>query len=293
MNSTHLRRLTMVLCLTGTTFMLAHSINAFVEYERAVIPSAAPSGPPGGESSPAPTETSETSTQFADHIKNSGLFALPTSPGWSPETGHAAVPPKPPLDVGKKVRLLGTILRDHGGSAILEDIASKQQILFHLHEEIPDIGEIRSITREGIVISQDGQEELLTLAILSGESASSAPSTPNAPLKPFAPPLKRTLDRRAVAEAVNDPVQLMMQAHAVPYLTHGILNGFRLDFVLPAGFFDKAGFQYGDVIQRVNGSDIRDPGRLLSIFKQLIDERIVKVDVVRYGQPTTLTYELR
>jgi general secretion pathway protein C len=293
MNSTHFRRLMMVLCVTGAIFMLAHSINAIVEYELAVIPSATPAGPSGGESPPAPTETSETSTQFAAHIKNSGLFQLPTSPVWSAETGHAAAPPKPPLDVGKKVRLLGTILRDHGGAAILEDIASKQQTLFHLHEEIPDVGEIRSVTREGIVIGQDDQEELLPPAILSGEPASFPPSTPNSPLKPFAPPLKRTLDRREVADAVNDPTQLMMQGHAVPYLINGALNGFRLDFVLPAGFFDKAGFQYGDVIQRVNGSDIRDPGRLLGIFKQLVDERIVKVDVVRHGQPTTLTYELR
>jgi general secretion pathway protein C len=283
----------MILCIAGTTFLLAHSINAVIEYELAVIPSATPSGPPGGDSSLAPTETSETSTQFAEHIKNSGLFALPASPGWSPETGHAAVPPRPPLDVGKKIRLLGIILRDQGGAAILEDIVSKQQTLFHLHDQILNVGEIRSVTREGIVIGQDDQEELLPLAIVSDESAHPLPSAPSPLPKPFAPPLKRTLDRREVADAVSEPAKLMLQGHAVPFFTNSTLNGFRLDFVLPSGFFDKAGFQYGDVIQRVNGIEIRDPGKLLSIFKQLIDERIVKVDMVRHNQPTTLTYELR
>lgn len=94
-------------------------------------------------------------------------------------------------------------------------------------------------------------------------------------------------------EAVKDPSKLLLQAHAVPYIQNGALQGFRLDFVNPSGFFDKAGFQYGDVIQRINGVEIRDPGRLLGMFNQVVNERTVKVDVVRAAQNTTLTYELR
>ena len=111
--------------------------------------------------------------------------------------------------------------------------------------------------------------------------------------QPFAPLQKRTLDRREVIAAVSDPTKLMMQAHAVPYIKNGILNGFRLDFVAQASFFDKAGFQYGDVIQRINGVEIRDPGRLLNSFQQVVNERTVKVDIIRATQNTTLTYELR
>ena len=290
MKSTRIRRLLIALYLVGATFVLAHSINAFVENELSVIPSADPVLPATIDASPA---SAETSLQLADRIKNSGLFQLPAHPVGSTGPADVAAPPKPPLDVGKKLRLLGTIVRLHGESAIIEDIASKRQALFHLHEVIPDIGEIRSITREGIVIGQDDREELLQPAILSGNPATPLPSAPSTQPKPFAPPSKRTLDRREVADAVSDPAKLMMQAHAVPYVTHGTINGFRLDFVLPSGFFDKAGFQYGDVIQRVNGIDIHDPGRLLSMFKQVVNERIVKVDVVRNSQPTTLTYELR
>jgi general secretion pathway protein C len=47
------------------------------------------------------------------------------------------------------------------------------------------------------------------------------------------------------------------------------------------------------MIQRINGMDVKDPGKLWTLFQQLRDERTVKVDLVRSNQPTTLTYEIR
>lgn len=294
-HSTRLRRAAlMILAVTGATLALAHSINAIVEHQLAVIPSAESATLAPGEPSLAGDDDSP---QFVDSIKNSGLFELPISPSqtWSAESGFAAAPPKPPLEAAKKVRLLGVVLGDRHDSAVLEDVASKQQSLFHLHEEIPEVGEIRSITREGILIGQDDQEEWLPLTTPSEDPAHPVSPTyaPPPPPKPFAPTIKRILDRREAAQAVGDPSQLMQQAHIVPFLKNGAFQGFRFDFVLPAGFFDKAGFQYGDVIQRVNGVEIHDPEKMLTIFKQLLDERTVKVDVVRHNRPTTVTYELQ
>ncbi|MCA1958678.1 MAG: hypothetical protein LDL14_09145 [Nitrospira sp.] len=285
----------MILAVTGISLVLAHSINAIVEHQLTVIPSAESAALVAGEPSLAGDDGSP---QFVDSIKNSGLFELPISPissTRSTEPGFAAEPPKPPLEAAKKVRLLGVVLGEHHDSAVLEDLASKQQSLFHLHEEIPEVGEIRFITRGGIVIGQGDQEELLPLTMPSEDPAHSASPTYTPPLPPqsFAPAIKRILDRREAAQAVGDPSQLMQQAHIVPFLKNGAFQGFRFDFVLPAGFFDKAGFQYGDVIQRVNGVEIRDPEKMLAIFKQLLNERVVKVDVMRHNRPTTVTYELQ
>lgn len=295
-HSTRLRRATlMILAVTGATLVLAHSINAIVEHRLAVIPSAESAALASGEPSLAGDDGSP---QFVDSIKNSGLFELPISPissTKSAEPGFVAESQKPPLEAAKKVRLLGVVLGDHRDSAVLEDLASMQQNLFHLHEEIPGVGEIRSITREGILIGQDDQEEWLPLTMPSEDPAHPvSPAYPPPPaLKPFAPSSKRILDRREAAQAVGDPSRLMQQAHIVPLLKNGAFQGFRFDFVLPAGFFDKAGFQYGDVIQHVNGVEIRDPEKMLTIFKQLLNERVVKVDVVRHDRPTTVTYELQ
>lgn len=295
----------MALSIIGMAVVLAHSINAIVEHELAASP--LPPSTPADTEIPPPIDNGQ-AVELADLIKNSGLFALPAESLQVSEPDNLVQSVKPSSSIAKKVRLIGLVLGNPAPAIVLEDIASKQQGLFHLNEDIPDIGVVRSITREGVVIGQEDSEELLPLAAAGGDSsgASTVLSDPvvsdsaltdlamtSPPSKPFAPPPKRVLDRREVAAVVSDPTQLMRHAHLVPFFTHDKFNGFRIDFVLPAGFFDKAGFQYGDVIQRVNGVEIRDPGKLLAIFSQLLDERIVRVDVVRRNQPTTLTYELR
>ena len=75
--------------------------------------------------------------------------------------------------------------------------------------------------------------------------------------------------------------------------TDGKLDGFRLASVMPLGFFDKIGLQTNDLLQRINGVEIRDPGILLSLFQQLRNERTVRVDIVRNTQRQILTYEIR
>ena len=101
------------------------------------------------------------------------------------------------------------------------------------------------------------------------------------------------LDRREIDAALSDTTRLLTQAQAVPYLTDGKLDGFRLNSVMPLGFFDKIGLQTNDVLQRINGVELRDPGMLLSLFQQLRNERTIRVDLVRNTQRQTLTYDIR
>jgi general secretion pathway protein C len=106
-------------------------------------------------------------------------------------------------------------------------------------------------------------------------------------------PQRRILDRREIDAALGDMTRLLTQAQAVPNLTDGKLDGFRLASVMPLGFFDKIGLQTNDLLQRINGVEIRDPGILLSLFQQLRNERTVRVDIVRNAQRQILTYEIR
>ncbi len=90
-----------------------------------------------------------------------------------------------------------------------------------------------------------------------------------------------------------DLPKLLTQARAVPFMVNGSPSGYRMDYIAPASFYEKIGIQYGDVLQRVNGVDVRDPSTMLSLFQQLKNERTVKVDMVRNNQKTTMTFELR
>ncbi|NOS76988.1 MAG: PDZ domain-containing protein [Nitrospira sp.] len=291
MPSITVRRCVILLYLLIATFFVAHSINAFVAHSLTAMPLDAVTPPVTADSTIA---SGETPIQFVEQITHSGLFQLPAQAFAGPAGESQAKPARPPLNIGLKLRLLGTMLDARGeGFAVVEDIASKRQNLVRLREIIENVGEVSELRREGILIRQGDQEEVLGLALLQSEEAPPPSRMPAQAPANYVSPAKRTLDRREVVEAVKDPSKLLLQAHAVPYIQNGAMQGFRLDFVNPSGFFDKAGFQYGDVIQRINGVEIRDPGRLLGMFNQVVNERTVKVDVVRAAQNTTLTYELR
>ncbi|MGQ0694412.1 MAG: hypothetical protein ACT4OL_02410, partial [Nitrospiraceae bacterium] len=164
--------------------------------------------------------------------------------------------------------------------------------LYRLHDQIPDLGEVSEIRRDGLIVRQGGREELLELgssetpAVAGGSSKASVPQAPGAPVQ-------KVVDRREVELAMSDLPKLLTQARAVPYVVNGTVNGFRIDYIAPTSFYEKIGVQVGDILQRVNGVDIRDPSAMLSLLQQLKNERVVKLDMVRDNLRSTVTYELR
>jgi general secretion pathway protein C len=296
------RRIGLFLCLVVGGFLIAHSINAFVAEALYVIPPP-PVRSTDDRSTSAPLLASYSPTQAAEDVRSSGLFVLPAAPQGGLTNPHSngrglsGTPVRASLGVAAKLRLIGVVLGDQRGVfAIVEELASKQQSLYHLHDSVLDLGEVSEIRRNGIVIRQGNVEELLELALsenLAGPVGSSgAVATPSQASTPGVP-IRKVVDRREVEQAMSDLPKLLSQARAAPHMVNGAVNGFRLDYIAPASFYEKIGVQAGDVLQRVNGVDIRDPGTMLNLLQQLKNEQIVKLDVVRNNQRSTITYELR
>jgi general secretion pathway protein C len=282
--------------LTIGAFLLAHTVNAFV--------ADALQSPPiqiSAVNSITPSEPqAESFRALADVIVASGLFPLPPAAGDSSASGQTSAPIAPPLEVAKKVALIGTVFGQRGGiMAILEDLPTKKQSLYRMGEQIPAVGALSAIEKNRVLFRVGTQEEWLDLALtqlphplLSGVPATATSASSTRVPHPSAPQ-RRILDRREIDAALGDMTRLLTQAQAVPNLTDGKLDGFRLASVMPLGFFDKIGLQTNDLLQRINGVEIRDPGILLSLFQQLRNERTVRVDIVRNAQRQILTYEIR
>lgn len=274
------------------TFLVAHIINAVIA-EALSVPSGTVHPSPG---SAREDEAKTSASAMIESIQKSGLFPLPPDPVNVSATGASAlVPPRAPLNLASKLKLLGVVMGDYEGvSAIVEELSSKRQLFFRLHDHIPDIGEISEIRRDGMVVRQGDQQELLELAVSQIEKPPSA-LVPTATAVPPGPasPTRTVLDRRVVEQAMDDLPKLLSQARAVPNLVNGAMNGFRLDYIAPSSFYEKIGLKYGDVLQQVNGVDIRDPGTILTLFQQLRNERAVKLDVLRNNQRTTMNFEIR
>jgi general secretion pathway protein C len=271
---------------------VAHIINAVIAEALSV---------PVGLVRPSPASDREadvtaTLPVLVERIRTSGLFPLPPDPLGMSTAGSDAPPSRAPLNLASKLKLLGVVIGDREGvSAIVEELSSKRQLFFKLHDQIPDVGEISEIRRDGIVVRQGDQQELLELAALQTEKPPSAPVSAGSAVVPVGPgsPVRTVLDRREVEQAMGDLPKLLSQARAVPYLVNGAMNGFRLDFIAPSSFYEKIGLKYGDVLQQVNGVDIRDPGTMLTLFQQLRNEKSVKLDVLRNNQRTAMTFDIR
>lgn len=294
MSAQQVRRIGILVCVAVSGFLIAHSINAFIADALYLAPDG--SAQFGGTEPARPV--SFTPARYADDIRASGLFLLPATPQETKSQGEqAGAAVRASLGAASKIRLIGIVMGDKRGVfAIVEELASKKQALYRLHEQILDLGEVADIQRDGMVIRQGNLEEWLELGLtekpaIPGNSTAVPPSTPS-PQVPGAP-LRKVIDRREVELAMNDMPKLMTQARAMPHMVNGAVNGFRIDYMAPASFYERIGIQTGDILQRVNGVDIRDPGTMLNLLQQLKSERVVKLDMVRNNQPSTVTYELR
>jgi len=279
------------LCLCA--FVVAHSANALVasEHYLPLDQSHASVSTSGASSEPDPTGAPQQSVKT---ILQSGFFLLP--PGASMESAHSAPPPPPPppLDVARKVSLSGTVRgTERGVMAILEDLSSKRQNLYRLGDAVPNVGELAAIEKDRVLFREGTREEWLELGAVYTHHGKAPEHALPPPIQAPAIPQRRVLDRREIDAALSDTTRLLTQAQAVPYLTDGKLDGFRLYSVMPLGFFDKIGLHTNDVLQRINGVELRDPGMLLSLFQQLRHERSIRIDLVRNTQRQTLSYDIR
>ena len=273
------------------TFLVAHIINAMIAEALSV---------PAGLVRPSSASDREAEVRasvpvMVERIRTSGLFPLPPDPLGISTAGPGAAPARAPLNLSAKLTLLGVVIGDQGGvSVIVEELSSKRQLFFRLHDQIPDVGEISEIRRDGMVVRQGDQQEFLGLAASLIEKPPSAPVRVGEAVAPVpGSPVRTVLDRREVEQAMGDLPKLLSQARAVPYVINGAMNGFRLDFIAPSSFYEKIGLKYGDVLQQVNGVDIRDPGTMLTLFQQLRNEKTVKLDVLRNNQRTAMTFDIR
>ncbi len=285
------RRVALLTYLTAAAFVVAHAVNGFVS-AALYMPLEARTSTSTPASTPRPG--AEPSRYVAD-ILASGLFPLPQEE--QTEVGRVATagaPAAPPLDAARKINVLGTVVGDREGVlAVIEELPSKRQALYRLHDLIPNVGELADIQHHAVLIRQGRQEEWVELAIAKQTVPAGTEAGPVVPSRTTNQSLHRTLDRREVAQVTADLPKLLTQARAVPYLVNGRLEGFRVDNIMPQGFFDKVGIRSGDVLQRVNGVEIRDPGTMLTLFQQLKNERTVRLDVLRDNQRAALTYEIR
>ncbi len=88
--------------------------------------------------------------------------------------------------------------------------------------------------------------------------------------------------------------RLLTQIRAIPNIQNGKTNGFSLSEIEPGSVFDEMGFEEGDVLRSINGQPMTDPahGDADDELRCATQVRL-RVQVLRDGHPTTLTYQIQ
>jgi len=297
------KRLLAALFLGAGAFLLAHSVNAVVE--NALVHPVYQAKTEGSVVAAEPDSRTlrSNSEQRVQDILSSGLFPVPQAPKNHASQSAANAPDSPPLEVAKKVALVGIVTGMTGTErAILEDLSNKKQGLYQMSQRIPDVGELVAIEKNRVLFREGSQEEWLELAIVKQETAmvplprQYQPTVEGIqqPPMPVTSAVRRILDRAQLVQLVSNPAAYLNEARFQPHFTGtGKHDGFRIDGIRQVGVLEKAGLQNEDVLAGINGVEVRDPGRLWEVFKQLQNERTVRFNVVRQNQPITWTVEIR
>lgn len=219
-------------------------------------------------------------------------------------TGVSSPPvAKPPLPAASslEVALLGTLVSDGGtwSFASIEDLRTRTARSLMVGDRI-DGAEVLRIERGRVLLQRGAALEYLevgrggrpppSLASVRSPTAATAGSSSLPSLRKDAEG-RWSVDRADVERAMTDMNALSRDARILPVFGQG--GGFRFTHVRPGSLYTQLGIQSGDVVRRVNGYTLDDPGKLLEVFHALRDAPLIEVEVERSGQTTRHSYRVR
>lgn len=196
------------------------------------------------------------------------------------------------------LRLWGIAFAGADALAVIEDTATRTQALYRVGDRVRD-GRLASIGWDRATVAFDGGDAVLEIA-REPAAADAAPAVEVTPASaPAGDRIRRTgenaylVDRREITGALGNTSGLLTQLRAVAEVREGRPAGFRLFRIREESLFARLGLRDGDVVERVNGTEVHDPAALLRFLERLGHEPRVALDIVRADAPRTLVYDLR
>jgi general secretion pathway protein C len=199
----------------------------------------------------------------------------------SERTSHAQE--KPGL-TSLNLRLLGTVVNESGSSwAVIQDLETGRQVMAMVGSVVAG-ATVVSIERDRVVLSVNGRQEILLLGV---EPARSASGREDQGAREGATST-HVLDREVVRENLDNLPSFLMQARAELYFKEGRPEGFQLSQIQQGSIIRSAGFQDGDVIQSVNGQDVRSMEDAIALYQKFGDSDSFTIGILRGDTPRTL-----
>lgn len=229
-------------------------------------------------------------------ILEKGLFGTATRGVLQPIAPPAAKTAAPAV-VQTDLLLLGTAAGSLRESFILvRRISTGEERVFRLGERVFDLGLLYAVRKETADIRNGSQ--LVTLRTPQAPAEGDKPSAATAQPAQQGVIAATTggsgiIDQRALNAALDNIGQAMTDARLLPSVKDGKVEGFRVSEVKPQGVFAAVGLKNGDVLLKINEFPIDSPEKAIQSFMTLKGQNRIKLDLLRDGAPTSLTYDIR
>ena len=206
-----------------------------------------------------------------------------------------------------ELRLLGT----YSGPvsfAVFEKTGSAEQEVFRAGQSVFDSGTLLAIEDGKAKLSAGGSEVTFTVfreqmpSSISDMGGSSV-EVPDAVDGQSTGPGSRytekvaenswVIDRKMVANSLNDMSRVMTDARLTPRVSGGRVEGFLVTEIKTRGIFDAIGLKNGDVLTKINGYDIDSPEKAVQVLSALRGQTNINLDILRAGKPKSLHYTIR
>ena len=247
-----------------------------------LAPAPAVRGPERAVSAPVAGGTYDVQTLVAARLFGEAARAPKPS-----ETPVAAIPTST-LDL----TLTGVVAADTESLALIR-VNNEPETPFAIGDQIAHGVTLRAVYSDRAII----QRRDLTEAILLEDKSAGLGDTALAPAAATTASIYSTdgnsfrVNRDFVTEQLRNP-DIFRQALIVPNAG----GGFLVRQIQPGSLYEKLGLKVGDVIRKVNGSDINSVDEVLRLYQELggVDAAAdVELEVLRGGRPEELRYTIQ
>jgi len=203
------------------------------------------------------------------------------------ETGGEDVDDLEPTSLN--VALLGTVVgAQQYAFAVIEEVNKKKQGLYKVGDSIQG-ATVKRILRGKVVLRVNDKDEILTME----EEAASRAETEY----PRSPAVEKEatieVSRSEVDESLKDVHQLLTQVRIRPHFRDGKPDGLAVSNIRPDSFFAKLGLRNGDIVQGINGRNIKSPDDVMEVYQKLKSGSRVALQVMRNGEEKIINYQFR
>ena len=193
------------------------------------------------------------------------------------------------------IRLAGTL----PGIAVWIDDGGKQSVFLRGQQvkgyELTEAGEDRVVLRKGGTVVN-------VLLRYSGHTSSRASAPPSPPpvvnipgqgVTAARPGQQGSIPRETVDNLLMNPLDEMKKFRLRPKFDGDRALGVEVQWMDRNSFLESVGVEKGDVIQSVNGLEIRNMGDVVNVINSLMGGSTFDVQVLRGGTPVSLKYNIK